>query len=72
MVRRLDPETQTLTLSPTLTEQPLKFQLATSIGLLVMDREQLLERIVGDADARATPRRRGSSRSTSPTTSPAR
>ena len=49
MVRRLDPETQTLTLSPTLTEQPLKFQLAASIGLLVLDRERLLERIVGDA-----------------------
>ncbi|HEY1907856.1 MAG TPA: helix-turn-helix domain-containing protein, partial [Myxococcaceae bacterium] len=36
VVRRLDPESQTLTLSPTLTEQPLKFQLATSIGLLLM------------------------------------
>src|SRR5512140_2651312 len=36
VVRRLDLEEQTLTLSPDLTEQPLKFQVATSIGLLLM------------------------------------
>lgn len=47
VVRRLDPERRVLTLSPSLTEQPLKFQLATSIGLLVLDREHLLERILG-------------------------
>jgi hypothetical protein len=46
VVRRLDPEQKTLTLSPSLTEQPLKFQLATSIGLLVMDRDQLMESIL--------------------------
>ncbi|MFL5320708.1 MAG: short-chain fatty acyl-CoA regulator family protein, partial [Myxococcaceae bacterium] len=47
VVRRLDPESKTLTLSPLLTEQPLKFQLGTSIGLLVMDRERIVERILG-------------------------
>ncbi len=52
VVRRLDPEEQTLTLSPELTEQPLKFQIAASIGLLVMDREKLVDRIVGAARTR--------------------
>ncbi len=47
VVRRFDPETQELILSPDLTEQPLKFQLAASIGLMVLDREKLVERIVG-------------------------
>lgn len=47
VVRRLDPEEQTLTLSPDLTEQPLKFQIAASIGLLMLDREKLVERILG-------------------------
>jgi len=47
VVRRLDLEERTLTLSPDLTEQPLKFQVATSIGLLLMDRAKLVERIVG-------------------------
>ncbi|MGQ0506998.1 MAG: helix-turn-helix domain-containing protein, partial [Myxococcaceae bacterium] len=47
VVRRLDGESKTLTLSPGLTEQPLKFQLAASLGLLMLDRERLLERIVG-------------------------
>jgi predicted transcriptional regulator/DNA-binding XRE family transcriptional regulator len=47
VVRRLDLEGQTLTLSPELTEQTLKFQVATSLGLLLMDREKLVERIVG-------------------------
>jgi XRE family transcriptional regulator, fatty acid utilization regulator len=52
VVRRLDPETQTLNLSPDLTEQPLKFQLAASAGLLTLDRERLVERIVGGARTR--------------------
>jgi XRE family transcriptional regulator, fatty acid utilization regulator len=58
VVRRLDPEAKALVVSPTLTEQPLKFQLATSIGLLVMDRERLVERIVGAGKTRhqETPR----------------
>jgi predicted transcriptional regulator/DNA-binding XRE family transcriptional regulator len=47
VVRRLDPERRQLTLSPSLTEQPLKFQLAASLGLLMMDRERLVERVVG-------------------------
>lgn len=52
VVRRLDPEQQQLTLSPDLTEQPLKFQLAASLGLLVLDREKLVERTVGAARTR--------------------
>ncbi len=58
VVRRLDPESKTLTLSPALTEQPLKFQLAASIGLLVLDREKLLQRTVGEGQTRhgETPR----------------
>ncbi|WP_224368296.1 helix-turn-helix domain-containing protein [Hyalangium versicolor] len=47
VVRRLDLEEKTLTLSPDLTEQPLKFQVATSIGLLLLDRTKMVERIVG-------------------------
>ncbi len=58
VVRRLDREEQLLTLSPDLTEQPLKFQVAASIGLLLMDREKLVERIVGGSRTRhaETPR----------------
>ncbi len=58
VVRRLDAQEKTLTLSPNLTEQPLKFQIAASIGLLVLDRERLLERIVGAGKTRhaETPR----------------
>jgi predicted transcriptional regulator/DNA-binding XRE family transcriptional regulator len=37
VVRRLDAERKTLTLSPSLTEQPLRFQLATSVGLMLLD-----------------------------------
>jgi XRE family transcriptional regulator, fatty acid utilization regulator len=47
VVRRLDPERRVLTVSPSLTEQPLKFQLAASAGLLAMDQERLVDRIVG-------------------------
>jgi hypothetical protein len=46
VVRRLDLERKVLSLSPQLTEQPLKFQLAATIGLLVIDRTRLLERLV--------------------------
>ena len=49
VVRRLDPEKKTLTLSPSLTEQPLKFQLAASLGLLVIDKVRLLDRVIGGA-----------------------
>jgi predicted transcriptional regulator/DNA-binding XRE family transcriptional regulator len=58
VVRRMDAETQTLTLSPTLTEQPLKFQLAASLGLLTLDRTRLLSRIAETSKMRhgETPR----------------
>jgi predicted transcriptional regulator len=46
VVRRLDPEERTLTLSPDLTEQPLKFQLAASLGLLLIDELKLTERLL--------------------------
>ncbi|HXN41852.1 MAG TPA: short-chain fatty acyl-CoA regulator family protein [Myxococcaceae bacterium] len=52
VVRRLDPESRSLSLSPSLTEQPLKFQLASCIGLLVLDREKLVQRILGDGKTR--------------------
>jgi len=52
VVRRLDADKQELTLSPDLTEQPLKFQLAASIGILMLDKEKLVERIVGAARTR--------------------
>lgn len=46
VVRRFDQEGQRLVVSPTLTEQPLKFQLASSLGLLAIDKTRLIERIV--------------------------
>jgi XRE family transcriptional regulator, fatty acid utilization regulator len=52
VVRRMDLEQKTLTLSPALTEQPLKFQLAASIGLLSLDHDKLLERILAGAQMR--------------------
>jgi len=52
VVRRLDPDSRTLTLSPALTEQPLKFQLATSIGLLLMDRDRVPDVILGGTRTR--------------------
>jgi XRE family transcriptional regulator, fatty acid utilization regulator len=57
VVRRLDPEAKTLTVSPTLPEQALKFQLASSIGLLVLDKTRLLDRIITSRTRHAeTPR----------------
>ena len=57
VVRRLDPARKVLTLSPALTEQPLKFQLAASLGLLVIDKARLLDRIVEGTTRHAeTPR----------------
>jgi XRE family transcriptional regulator, fatty acid utilization regulator len=52
VVRRLDPDTKELILSPDLTEQPLKFQLAASLGVLMLDQEKLVERIVGASRTR--------------------
>src|SRR5689334_22152524 len=46
VVRRIDAEQKRLVVSPTLTEQPLKFQLASSLGLLVIDKTRLIDRIV--------------------------
>jgi predicted transcriptional regulator/transcriptional regulator with XRE-family HTH domain len=56
VVRRLDPEARTLTLSPDLTEQPLKFQIAASVGLLVLDEIKLTERLVKRTRHAETPR----------------
>lgn len=52
VVRRLDVNDKVIRLSPNLTEQPLKFQLAASIGLLAIDKGRLHERIVGGFTAR--------------------
>lgn len=57
VVRRLDPETRQLTLSPSLTEPTLKFQLGATLGLLVLDKTRLIERIIGQRTRHAeTPR----------------
>lgn len=57
VVRRLDPEARRLTISPTLPEQTLKFQLASSLGLLVLDKTRLLDRIITSRTRHAeTPR----------------
>ena len=46
VVRRIDRENRKLALSPELTEQVLKFQLGASLGLMVLDEQKLLERVV--------------------------
>lgn len=57
VVRRLSLEEKVLELSPTLTEQPLKFQIASTLGLLTLDRSRLVERLVGRKTRHAqTPR----------------
>ncbi len=57
VIRRIEPDQQRLVLSPTLTEQTLKFQLAASIGTLVIDKARLLDRIIGKTTRHAeTPR----------------
>lgn len=45
VVRRYDPKKRHLVLSTTLLEQPLKFQLAATIGLRVLDESRLDERL---------------------------
>ncbi len=47
IVRRLDLAKKELTVSPTLTEQVLKFQLGATLGLMVLDKTRLVDRIVG-------------------------
>ncbi len=57
VVRRLSLEDQVLEVSPTLTEQPLKFQIAATLGLLTLDKTRLVDRIVGAKTKHAeTPR----------------
>ncbi|MDB4967969.1 MAG: Transcriptional regulator, family [Myxococcales bacterium] len=45
VVRRYDPKKRLLVMSTALMEQPLKFQLATTIGLRVLDESKLDERL---------------------------
>ena len=45
VVRRYDPKKRHLLLSPDLNEQPLKFQLAATVGLRVLDETKLDERL---------------------------
>jgi XRE family transcriptional regulator, fatty acid utilization regulator len=47
VVRRLSMTEKVLELSPSLTEQTLKFQLATTLGLLCLDKTRFVDRIVG-------------------------
>ncbi len=57
VVRRLSLEDKVLELSPSLTEQPLKFQIAATLGLLLLDKTRFVERIVGARTKHAeTPR----------------
>jgi predicted transcriptional regulator len=58
VVRRLDAERKVLTLSPSLTEQPLKFQIAASLGLLVFDRDRTTEHMLSGLECKhaETPR----------------
>ncbi|HKA89548.1 MAG TPA: short-chain fatty acyl-CoA regulator family protein [Haliangiales bacterium] len=52
VVRKIDVDRKVTTVSSGLTEQPLKFQLAATAGLLVLDRSRLHERLVADARPR--------------------
>jgi predicted transcriptional regulator len=45
VVRRYDPKKRHLVMSPMLLEQPLKFQLAATVGLRVLDESRLDERL---------------------------
>ncbi len=54
VVRRWDPEGPRLTLSASMFEQRLKFQLAHTIGLYLMDQEHLHERITASFRTRHT------------------
>lgn len=57
VVRRMDLDRRIVSIAPSLTELPLKFQLAATIGLLVLDRTRLLDRMVGSKTKHAeTPR----------------
>ncbi len=57
VIRRLLPEENALEISVALTEQPLKFHLASTLGLLVVEKTRLLDRIIGAPTRHAeTPR----------------
>lgn len=57
VVRRVDKDKLELKLSPHLTEQTLKFQLGATLGLFVLDKTRLLDRIIGQRTRHAeTPR----------------
>ncbi len=57
VVRRLSLGEKRLEVSPLLTEQPFKFQIAATLGLLTLDKTRLVERIVGAKTRHAeTPR----------------
>ena len=49
VVRRIDPARGVVSVSPSLTEQPLKFQIAAAMGVLQVDRTGLAERITAGA-----------------------
>jgi XRE family transcriptional regulator, fatty acid utilization regulator len=52
VVRRIDNERRVVTISTALTAQPLKFQLAATAGLFVLDRSHLHERLIAEARRR--------------------
>ena len=52
VVRHLDRARGTLQLSPSLTEHALKFQIGTTLGLLLLERDRLGAQLVGDARPR--------------------
>jgi hypothetical protein len=52
VVRKIDVDRRAITVSSGLTEQPLKFQLAATAGLLALDRSRLHERLVAEARPR--------------------
>ncbi|MBL9039484.1 MAG: DUF2083 domain-containing protein [Archangium sp.] len=57
VVRRLDLEKRELAISPSLTEQIIKVQLAATLGLMVLDKTRLVDRIVGDKTRHAETQR---------------
>lgn len=52
VVRRIDNERRVVTISTSLTAQPLKFQLAATAGLFVLDRSRLHERLIAESRRR--------------------
>ncbi len=52
VVRRIDRERKLITISTALAEQPLKFQLGATAGLLMLDESKLHERVISEARPR--------------------